>query len=109
MYKDELPPRIVVQVKSQDGAITEETIQKLKGAMDEGDYGVFVALSHFTDNAINFLKKTPRIRAIDCDEFIDLFLKYYDKLDEEYQKKIPLKKVYIPVAVNQEGIDSELN
>lgn len=36
-YKDELPPRIVVQVKSQDGDIKETTIQSLKGVMREGD------------------------------------------------------------------------
>ena len=47
-YKDELPPRIVVQVKSQDGDIRETTIQSLKGAMREGDYGVFVTLSNYT-------------------------------------------------------------
>ena len=41
-YKDELPPRIVVQVKSQDGDIKETTIQSLKDAMREGDYGLFV-------------------------------------------------------------------
>lgn len=32
-YKDELPPRILVQVKSQDGDIRETTIQSLKGAL----------------------------------------------------------------------------
>ena len=47
-YKDELPPRIVVQVKSQDGDIKESTIQSLKGAMREGDYGLFVTLSNYT-------------------------------------------------------------
>ena len=108
VYKDELPPRIVVQVKSQDEAIPERLIQALKGSMDEGDYGVFVALSHFTENAVKFLEKTPRIRAIDCDEFIDLFLKYYDKLDEQYRKSIPLRRVYIPVAADQDGLDSEV-
>ena len=36
-YKDELPPRIVVQVKSQDGDNKETTIQSLKGVMREGD------------------------------------------------------------------------
>lgn len=45
-YKDELPPRILVQVKSQDSDIKETTIQSLKGAMTEGDYGLFVTLSH---------------------------------------------------------------
>ena len=43
-YKDELPPRILVQVKSQDGDVKETTIQSLKGAMREGDYGVFITL-----------------------------------------------------------------
>ena len=52
------------------------------------------------------LEKTPRIRAIDCDEFLDLFLKYYDRLDEQYQKTIPLKRVYIPVAMKQNESDS---
>ena len=38
-YKDELPPRILVQIKSQNGDINETTIQSLKGAKREGDYG----------------------------------------------------------------------
>ena len=54
-YKDELPPRILVQVKSQDGDIRETTIQSLKGAMREGDYGLFVTLSNYTKNAKNIL------------------------------------------------------
>ena len=99
-YKDELPPRIVVQVKSQDADISEELVQKLKGAMDPGDYGVFVALSHFRENAKAFLARTPMIRGIDCDDFIDLFLKYYDMLDEKYKRKIPLRKVFIPNVVD---------
>ena len=33
-YKDELPPRILVQVKSQDSDIKETTIQSLKGAIN---------------------------------------------------------------------------
>ena len=58
-YKDELPPRIVVQVKSQDGDIKETTIQSLKGAMREGDYGLFVTLSNYTQNAQKYLDSTP--------------------------------------------------
>lgn len=63
-YKDELPPRIVVQVKSQDGDIKETTIQSLKGAMREGDYGVFITLSDYTKNAQKYLDNTPIIRGI---------------------------------------------
>lgn len=97
-YKDELPPRILVQVKSTDGNITEQTIMSLKGAMREGDYGLFVTLSHYTKNAQKYLDNTPIIRGIDGDELVGLILKYYDLLEEKYQKMIPLKMVYIPVA-----------
>ncbi len=96
-YKDELPPRILVQVKSQDSAIQEKTIQSLKGAMNEGDYGLFVTLSSYTKNAQKYLRDHSIIRGINGAELVELILKYYEKLDDKYQKMIPLKMVYIPV------------
>lgn len=96
-YKDELPPRILVQVKSQDSDIKETTIQSLKGAMREGDYGLFVTLSNYTKNAQKYLESTPIIRGINGTELVDLILKYYDGLDDKYKKMIPLKMVYIPI------------
>ncbi len=96
-YKDELPPRIVVQVKSNDSAIQEDRIQALKGLMHEGDYGLFVTLSDYTKNAKKFLEDNPRIRGINGPEFVSLFLKYYKSLDEKYRDMIPLKEVFIPV------------
>ena len=96
-YKDELPPRILVQVKSQDSDIKETTIQSLKGAMREGDYGLFVTLSNYTKNAQKYLESTPIIRGINGAELVDLILKYYEDLDIKYKKMIPLKMVYIPV------------
>lgn len=96
-YKDELPPRILVQVKSQNMDIKEATIQSLKGAMREGDYGLFVTLSNYTKNAQKYLNSTPIIRGINGTELVELILKYYDNLSEKYKKMIPLKQVYIPV------------
>ena len=96
-YKDELPPRIVVQVKSQDGDIKEATIQSLKRAMREGDYGLFVTLSDYTKNARKYLDNTPIIRGINGAELADLILKYYEQLSGKYRRMIPLKQVYIPV------------
>ena len=97
-YKDELPPRIAVQVKSQDSDIKETTIQSLKGAMMPGDYGLFVTLSGYTKNAQKFLDANPIIRGINGAELANLILKYYESLSEKYQQMIPLKKVYIPVT-----------
>ena len=96
-YKDELPPRIAVQVKSQDSDIKETTIQSLKGAMMPGDYGLFVTLSNYTKNAQRFLNANPIIRGINGSELVELVLKYYEQLRDEHQRIIPLKKVYIPV------------
>ena len=100
-YRDELPPRILVQVKSQDSDIKETTIQSLKGAMREGDYGLFIALSGYTKNARKYLDATPIIRGIDGTELVDLILKYYDQLSDKYKKMIPLKMVYIPIQVQE--------
>lgn len=101
-YKDELPPRIVVQVKSTDSDIKENTLQSLKGAMSSGDYGVFVTLSNFTANAATFLKNHPEIKGIDGPQLVVLILDYYEKLNKKYQKIIPLEKVYIPVTPEED-------
>ncbi|WP_462332252.1 restriction endonuclease, partial [Schwartzia sp. (in: firmicutes)] len=100
-YKDELPPRILVQVKSQDSDIKEAIIQSLKGAMREGDYGLFVTLSNYTKNAQKYLENTPIIRGINGTELVELIMKYYDLLDDKYKNMIPLKMVYIPVSKQQ--------
>lgn len=92
-----------MQVKSQDGDIKESTIQSLKGAMREGDYGLFVTLSNYTKNARTYLDSTPIIRGINGTELVELILKYYDKLGEKYRRIIPLKRVYIPVAKDFAG------
>ena len=96
-YKDELPPRILVQVKSVDNNIKESTVQSLKGVMKEGDYGLFVTLTDYTPNAKKYLEETPIIRGINGSELADLILKYYDLLSDKYKKMIPLKKVYVPM------------
>ena len=68
--------------------------------MREGDYGLFITLSNHTKNARKYLENTPIIRGINGTDLAGLVLKYYDKLSEKYQKIIPLKMVYIPVAIN---------
>lgn len=91
----QVPPRIIVQCKSQEGDISEEVVQRLKGTMKDGDYGLFVALSKFRKNALDFLSQNPIIRGIDGDEFVELFMKHYEKLDTEIRNAIPLKMVYV--------------
>ena len=74
-YKDELPPRILVQAKSGDSDIKETTIQSLKGAMREGDYGLFVTLADYTKNAKRYLESVPIIKGINGIELVSLILR----------------------------------
>ena len=85
-------------MKSGDANIGESTIQSLKGAMREGDYGLFVTLADYTDNAKKYLEGSPIIRGINGVELVELILQYYEKLSDRYKKLIPLKKVYIPLG-----------
>ena len=96
-YENDFPPRIVVQVKSKDGDVKETEVHALKGLMKDGDYGLFFALSSFTPNAQKFINDTPDIRGFDGPAFVNLILKYYDKLSLKYKEIIPLERVYIPV------------
>lgn len=96
IYKDELPPRIVVQVKSYDQDVPEKDVQALKGAMNNNDYGLFVTLTDYKDNARKYLHEHTEIRGIDGRELVDLLLQYYDKLSDKYRSIIPMKRVYIP-------------
>ena len=95
-YKDELPPRILVQVKSQTSDIDRTLVAQLKGDMRPGDYGLFVTLSNYKPSAQTFLNDNPILRGINGGELADLILKYYANLDERFQKIIPLKMVYVP-------------
>jgi restriction system protein len=97
-FKDELPPRIVVQVKSSDSFITENLLQSFKGAMAPGDYGWFVTLSDYKPNAKNFLEANPQISGINGAQLAELIMKYYSEMSDKYKKLIPLKRVYIPVV-----------
>lgn len=97
-YRDELPPRVLVQVKSGDGDVPEKILQSLKGAMSAGDYGLFVTLTDYTKNAKEYLKHQPVIKALNGSELVDLILKYYDGISKEFKNRIPLSKVYIPDA-----------
>ena len=101
-YKDEMPPRILVQVKSGDSNIKESTIQSLKGAMREGDYGLFVTLADYTKNAKKYLESVPIIKGINGPDLVELILKYYEDLSDKYQRMIPLEKVYIPVPAEND-------
>lgn len=101
-YKDGLPPRNIIRVKTQEEDVTETVLQSFESVMQEGDYGIFVTLSNFSKNAEEFLKNHPRIKILHKNSLANLILKYYDEMPKEFKKTIVLKKIYIPVIQDED-------
>lgn len=101
-YKDGLLPRNIIRVKSQEEDITESMLKSFESIIQEGDYGIFITLSNFSENAKNFLKNKPRIKALHRDWLANLILKYYDMMPKKFRETIRLKKIYIPVDEKEE-------
>lgn len=103
-HKDELgfePPIIKVQVKSTDGNIGDPVVSALYGKVATNEFGLLVTLGAFTNQALNFAKSKSNLRLIDGDELVDLILQHYDQFDSRYKGLIPLKRVYVPQALEE--------
>lgn len=104
VYQDELqlPPRVVVQCKTKAKAVTEAEVQAFCGAKKPGEFGFYVSLYGYAQNALAYLEHRPEIRAIDGDSLMDLLLAHYEKLSPKFRRLVPLKKVYIPVPADEQ-------
>lgn len=101
-HRDELgfePPIVKVQVKSGDGKIGIKDVQALYGSVESTEFGLFVALSEFTQPAKNFAQSKSNLRIIDGDALVDLVLSHYEEFDSRYKGVLPLKRVYVPEAI----------
>ena len=72
--------------------------------MREGDYGLFVALSDYTKNVKNIQKVCWIIKSINGSELADLILKYYDYISDNFKSVMKLKRVFILIIEENEGI-----
>jgi restriction system protein len=98
-HKDELgfePPIVKVQVKSVEGSTGEPQVSGLYGKVDKSEFGLFITLGTFTNQAVTFARNKSNLRLIDGDELVDLVLQHYEQFDSRYKGLLPLKRVYIP-------------
>jgi restriction system protein len=106
-HKDELgfePPIIKVQVKSSVGSIGDPVISQLYGKVAPTEFGLFVTLGTFTNQAVQFARAKSNLRLIDGESLVQLILEHYEQLDSKYKGLIPLRRVYIPETA---GSDQE--
>ena len=99
-HKDELgfePPIIKVQVKSAEASsIGDPVVAALYGKVDPKEFGLFVTLGTYTNQAKQFARGKANLRLIDGDELVQLILLHYEQFDSRYKGVLPLKRVYVP-------------
>jgi len=98
-HRDEFgfePPLIRCQVKSEEGAIKLEPVEKLYSRVNQNEYGLFITLSNYNDKVYRFAEAKHNLRLIDGYELVDIILEHYDELDTKYKNTIPLNKVFLP-------------
>lgn len=101
-HRDELgfePPIIKVQCKQILSTIGRPDVQKLFGAIEREEKGLFVTLGSFSPDARTFEQTKPNLRLIDGAALIDLIYEHYHKFEPRYQMLLPLKRSYIPGPV----------
>ena len=97
--------RICVQVKSGDGAANHDVELRLIGAVSNSgaNTGLLVSIGGVNLQAqreldSNFFK----LRLWQMNQLLEAIFDTYDKLSDETKKKLPLKRVWAPVASDDE-------
>jgi len=105
-HRDELgfePPIIKVQAKSIDGNIGAPVVSSFYGNVGSNEHGLLVCLGKFTSQAQNFAKSKTNLRLIDGEDLVDLILSHYEEFDPRYKGILPLKRVYVPEPLKDQG------
>jgi len=93
-------PRIVVEVKHRTSAMGAQEIRSFLGGRHKDDKGLYVSTGGFTKDALYEAERaTIRVTLMDSDDLVDAVLAYYDALDNETQRLLPLRRIYWPVAI----------
>lgn len=101
-HRDELgfeEPVIKVQCKQVIGPIGRPEVQRLHGAIEPGEKGLFVTLGNFSPDARTYERTKPNLRLIDGSDLIELIYAHYHQFEPRYQMLLPLKQSYIPGPV----------
>jgi predicted Mrr-cat superfamily restriction endonuclease len=89
------------QIKSAEGTIGDPIVSALYGKEVSGEFGLLVTLGTFTNHARNFARSKSNLRLVDGNELVDLILQHYEQFDSRYKGLLPLKRVYVPEALEE--------
>lgn len=105
-HRDELGfegPVIKAQVKQMLDTIGRPAVQQLHGAIESGEFGLFITLGSYSAEARAFERTKPNLRLLDGPGLIELIYAHYQRFEPRYQRLLPLKRVYIP----QDGSEAD--
>jgi restriction system protein len=105
-YKDPLglnSDRIVVHVANKSQVSTRDGLSAFMNILKPNDVGLYISLGGSTNDLNQFaLAQTQqRVRLIDLETFVDLWVENQSQIDQESRIKFPLKPVYFLAFPNQ--------
>lgn len=88
-------PRIKVQVKRQQQAVSVEGLRSFMAVLGDDDVGLFVCTGGFTRDAEAEARtqEKRRITLISLDKLFDLWVDHYDKLTDQARRRLPLRPI----------------
>ena len=99
------PPRLCVEVKSEDSPIDRPTVDKLLGAVSKfgADEGLFVSWSGFKSTVQKELATSFfRVRLWTQKELLEELFLHYEDLSDELKAELPLKRIWtVAIPTNE--------
>ncbi len=90
------PPRIKVQVKRQASSVSVDGLRSFLALLGDDDVGLFVSAGGFTRDADEEARTQEKRKVIlvDLERLFDLWVQYYDKLDDDARRRLPLRPIH---------------
>lgn len=88
-----------IQVRSGETNIGDPVVTAFLGKIGDKESGMLVSPGKFAPQAYNLVKNRPNVRLVDGDELVNWILEHYEQIDARYKALFPLKRVYIPDAI----------
>ncbi len=98
-YSDSLglsSPRVLVHITKMNQISTVEGLTWFMRLLQPGEVGIYISFGGMTNSLKDFaLTQTQkRIRLIDLENFVELWIENIEKINQEDRAKLPLKPVY---------------
>jgi restriction system protein len=90
------PPRIKAQVKRHVNPVPVSDLRSFMAMLGEEDAGIFVTTSTFTRDAQDEARtqQDRKISLLDLERLVELWIEYYDRLDDCARRRLPLKPIH---------------